>query len=88
FLENTKAEVIFDLHADYTFKVNDSQRLVLIADAFNLFDNQDANWYDVYTETTPGAINPNFGHPTFGGAASTNSFHLPRQIRLGARFEW
>jgi hypothetical protein len=88
FLEDTKAEVIFDLHADYTFKINDRQQLVLIADAFNLFDDQDPTGYDNFTETTPGALNPNFGQPIFLGAGNTNSFHVPRQIRLGARFEW
>jgi hypothetical protein len=88
FLENIGAEVIFDLHADYTFKISDRQQIVLIADAFNLFDDQDPTWYDTYTETTPGALNPNFGYPIFLGAGNTNSFHVPRQIRLGARFEW
>ena len=88
FLENTETEVILDLHADYTFKINDSQRVLLIADVFNVFDDQDPQWYDVYTETTPGVVNPNYGYPLFGGAASSNSFHPPRQVRLGARFEW
>jgi hypothetical protein len=88
FLENTGTEVIFDLHLDWTHKINNSQRIILLADVFNVFDDQDPTWYDVYTETVPGAANPNYGQPNFGGGASTNAFHLPRQIRLGARFEW
>ena len=76
----------FDLHADYTIKFGDTQRVMLIADVFNLLDNQDATNYDNFTEITAGALNPNFGQPTAGGGVSTPGFAPPRSIRLGARF--
>jgi outer membrane receptor protein involved in Fe transport len=87
-LLHTDAEIQFDIHADYTLKFGDSRRLIVLADVFNLFNDQSPTWFDVYPETTPGALNPNYGQPLFGGAANINSFRLPRQVRLGARFEW
>jgi hypothetical protein len=45
--------------------------------------------YDSWTESTFGAINPNFGQPTtsvLGG--NPPQLQTPRQIRVGARFEF
>ena len=77
-----------DLHLDYTIKMNDSQRVTLIADVFNLLNNQNATDYDNYTEFVAGTNNPNFGQPSAGGNATTPSFAAPISLRLGARFEW
>lgn len=78
----------FDLHADYTVKLNGSQRVLLIVDVFNLFNRQEPDDYDNFIETAFLAANPNFGYATNGGGGSTSSFQTPRQVRLGARFEW
>ena len=64
------------------------QGVVLAADAFNLFNSQNPTDYDNFTETTFGALNPNFGVPVLGGNTRTPSFHTPLQVRVGARFEW
>jgi hypothetical protein len=88
FLESTDKEILFDLHADYTFKFGDSQRLVLLADVFNLFNDQDPVNYDTYNQSSVGVLNPNFGQPTNGGGSNVKGFQQPRSIRLGARFEW
>jgi hypothetical protein len=65
-----------------------SQRLILLADVFNLANDQDPTWYDVGTESNFGVPNPNFGQPLLGVAANINAFQAPRSIRFGARFEW
>ena len=89
FLENTETETILDLHADYSIKMGDSsRRLILLADVFNLTNDQDPNWYDVGTESNFLVPNPNFGQPLFGVAANINAFKTPRSFRFGARFEW
>jgi hypothetical protein len=77
-----------DLHADYTFKLGERQRLVFLADAFNLFNRQEALNYDNFFERTTGVINPNFGQPQAYGNQSTTSFQAPFSVRFGARFEW
>ena len=71
-----------------SLKFGDRQRVVLIADVFNLLNNQDPLDYDNYTELVAGTLNPNFGQPANGGISSAASFAAPRSLRLGARFEW
>jgi hypothetical protein len=87
FKKLTDTEFYVDAHLDYTFRINDSQRFVLLADAFNLFDDQQPLDYDNYTETTFATLNPDFGSPKAGGGAFPQ-YHAPRQLRIGARFEW
>ena len=76
-------------HVDYGFRFNGRQRIVLLADIFNLFDKQTVLDYDNWTESTFGAANPNFGQPTtsvLGGNPA--QLQSPRQIRVGARLEF
>jgi hypothetical protein len=87
-LENTDKEILVDLHADYAIKLGNNQRVILLADVFNLTNDTDPTWYDVCSESNFLAPNPNFGQPLFGCAANTNAFQPPRSIRFGARFEW
>jgi hypothetical protein len=89
FLTDTDKEIILDLHADYAIKMGGgNRRVVLLADVFNLTNDQDPTWYDVNSESNFLVRNPNFGQPLFGGSANTNAFQAPRSIRFGARFEW
>ncbi len=90
FKSNTDTETYVDLHLDYTVKFG-TQRIILLADAFNLLNTQKPLDYNNVTETTTGVLNPDFGYPKQGGGAPdayTPSFHTPFQLRLGARFEW
>jgi hypothetical protein len=87
FRTRTSFETTVDLHADYALGVG-GRRLVLLADAFNLLNRQRPTFYDNWTEITFGVPNPNFGQPADIGGGLQTSFHTPRQIRLGARFEW
>ena len=88
FVENTNFETVVNLHADYTVRLGQSQRLLLLVDAFNLLNDQDATWYDTDIEAGFGAENPNFGQPVFGGSSAYSAYRAPMSIRLGARFEW
>jgi hypothetical protein len=76
-------------HVDYGLRFTGTRRIVLLADIFNLFDSQTVLDYDNWTESTFGALNPNFGQPTtsvLGG--NPPQIQTPRQIRIGARFEF
>lgn len=88
FLTRTKFEYVLDLHADYTIKLAHEQRLVLLADAFNLFNRQAATNYDTYIDQGFRTTNPNYGYPTNGGGSLATGYQAPLRIRLGARFEW
>ncbi len=87
--KNTDMEAYLDAHLDYTIKLGGGkQRVILVADAFNLFNTQKPLDYDNYTETVTGVLNPNFGTTHQGGVSRTPSYHTPLQARLGLRFEF
>ena len=88
FLTSTQFETVINLHADYTFRFGGSQRLVLMADAFNLFNNRNPLWYDTNLEIGFQSLNPNYGQASNGGGSSAPGYRRPVQIRWGARFEW
>ncbi len=63
--------------------------LVLLADVFNVMNRREALNYDNWTQRSfSGGENLNFGQPVNGGNSSFPAFQTPRQVRLGARFEW
>ena len=78
----------FDLQAAYDLKVGGVRHLTLMADVFNLFNQQTVLDYDNWTEITQGAgPNPNFGLPTSSlFAGNPAQIQTPRQVRLGVRF--
>ena len=88
FLTRTPFQSDIDFQAAYQVKMGGVRRLTLLADIFNLFDQQIVQNYDTWTSLTFGAgPNPNFGQPTspivFGP-----QIQAPRQIRLGARLSF
>ena len=88
FKDRTPSEMTFDLHADYAVRFGTS-RMVLLADVFNLANSRDALNYDNFTQRTfSGGENLNYGQPVNGGNSAFPAYQSPRQIRLGARFEW
>jgi hypothetical protein len=87
FQERAGADLSFDLHADYTLNLG-GQRILLLADMFNLFNRRAALYYDNFYENTVGTLNPNFGQPVSVGGGSTPSYQAPFAIRFGARFDW
>ncbi len=89
FLKRASSDLQLDLHADYTFKFGArDQRIVVLADVFNVLNRQAAINYDNYTEQSFGTLNPNFGLPLNGGGTSRPGYQPPLGLRLGARFEF
>jgi Carboxypeptidase regulatory-like domain/TonB dependent receptor/TonB-dependent Receptor Plug Domain len=90
FKTRTPVQSLTDFQASYTFNLNGARRVTLLADIFNLFDQKTTLDYDNYTDLSFGApANVDFGTPTsnlFSGAPP--QFQTPRQIRVGARFEF
>ena len=87
FLKRTPFEKTLDAHVDYTLKFG-NQRFLLLADVFNVTNRQAPTDFDQATESSFGSLNPNFGYPISLVTGSVTSYQTPRQIRLGARFEW
>jgi outer membrane receptor protein involved in Fe transport len=79
FRERTPFESSVDVHADYALRMPRS-RLVLLADMFNLFDQQRVRDYDDFTESAFGVTNPDFGRIL--------AYQTPFTLRVGARLEF
>jgi hypothetical protein len=90
FMTRTPLQSQFDFQAAYHFKLGGRNRIALMADVFNLFDQQTKLDYDNWTATSFGAPpNANFGLPTSSlFAGNPGQFQTPRQVRFGARFEF
>jgi hypothetical protein len=90
FKTRTPVQSLVDFQASYTLNVTGARRITLLADIFNLFDQKTTLDYDNYIDLAFSApVNPDFGTPTsnlFSGAPP--QFQSPRQIRIGARFEF
>jgi hypothetical protein len=85
--ERAPMDFSLDAHLDYTVKLG-KQRVLLIADAFNVFNRQSATWYDYCSDQGFGTTNPNYGYSLNGCNAASASYQAPFALRLGARFEW
>jgi hypothetical protein len=79
-----------DAQAAYSLKLGAVRRLTLMADLFNLFNQQTVLDYDNFTSIGLGAgPNPNFGLQTSSlFAGNPPQFQTPRQIRFGVRYEF
>jgi hypothetical protein len=77
-----------DARVDYTIKFGSNQRVVVIADVFNLFNRQQPLDYDTWHDLGFQNANPNYGQPSNGGGSAFPGFASPRQVRVGARLEW
>jgi hypothetical protein len=76
-----------NLGASYVVKLG-GRNLSLIADAFNVFNTQTILDYDSFSEIAFGVPNPDFGKAGASGVLAGQQFTAPRQIRIGARFEF
>jgi hypothetical protein len=79
----TRIQSTLALHADYELKLAGPQRIVLLADVFNLFNQQRPLDYDPNTQTSFPVLNPDFGQPSRFNLAQ---YQTPTQIRLGIRY--
>jgi carboxypeptidase family protein/TonB-dependent receptor-like protein len=73
--------------ASYALKVR-GRNLRVIADAFNLFNTQTVLEYDTFSELQFGVPDPDFGAAGVSGVVSGQQLAVPRQIRLGVRYEF
>jgi len=86
FMTRTPFQSDVDFQAAYQIPFGRDRRLTVLADIFNLFNQQIVQNYDTFTALTFGAgANPNFGQPTSEIIAGPQ-IQAPRQIRIGARF--
>lgn len=69
-----------DIHVDYRFAVGDRANLILLADFFNLFNQQDVLRYREFTQLTVGVPDPDFGKAL--------EYANPLTARFGVRFEF
>jgi Carboxypeptidase regulatory-like domain/TonB dependent receptor-like, beta-barrel len=73
--------------ASYDLKVG-GRNLLLVADAFNIFNTQTILDYDSFAELQFGVSNPDFGAAGVSGVVGGQRLATPRQIRFGVRFEF
>jgi hypothetical protein len=90
FKTRTPLQSQLDFQASYRIKLGGRNRIALMADIFNLFNQQTILDYDNWTATSFGAPhNANFGLPTSSlFAGNPGQYQTPRQVRFGARFEF
>jgi hypothetical protein len=69
-----------DLHADYRWALTENTKMVFIADFFNVLNSQRVRRPNELREISVGVNNVDFLQPRL--------FHLPFNMRLGARFEF
>lgn len=62
--------------------------IVLIADAFNVFNTQTVLDYNAFSELRFTVPNPDFGRAGVSGVLSGQQFMAPRQIRVGVRYDF
>jgi hypothetical protein len=80
--------VLLDLHLDYTWRLGGTRQMLFVVDVFNLLNSRDPITYDTWTEADVGVPNPDFGKPAAFGGSQQTGFETPRQVLLGARFQW
>jgi hypothetical protein len=92
FMTRTPFQSQTDFQASYIVKMGGNRQFTLVADIFNVFNQQIVYDYDVWTALTFGAAaNPNFGTPTSSvpnQVAAAPQIQAPRSIRLGVRFSF
>jgi hypothetical protein len=86
FKTRTPAEIDFNLQASYPVRFG-QRRLVLVADAFNLFNVQRVREYDQNTQIGYLTPNPDFGQPA-NPNTGVSGYQDPFALRFGVRFEF
>ncbi len=76
-----------NLGAAYTLKLGGGN-LMLLADAFNVFNTQTVLDYDAFSEIAFTVPNPDFGKAGTSGVLGGQQFTAPRQLRVGVRYEF
>ena len=78
-----------DVQAAYTCLTTRHQKLTVLTDVFNLFNQQTTLLYDTFTQQAQNIANPDYGQPVSQIADVFGpQFATPRQVRLGIRLEF
>lgn len=89
FLKRTPFESQVDLQASYGFRLANQRRVTLIADVFNLFNEERVRNYDQDIQLSANTPNPDFGKPVNTLLSGTPpQFQSPFNMRVGVRFEF
>jgi hypothetical protein len=90
FKTRTPVQSQFDFQAAYHLKLGGRNQIALMADIFNLFNQQTVLDYDNWTAVSFGAgKNADFGLPVSSlFAGNPAQIQTPRQARFGVRFEF
>jgi hypothetical protein len=89
FMTRTPFESQVDFQASYTVKTSGRSKLTVLAEVFNLFNEQRVLSYDQNTQLTASQDNPDFGKPVNSLLSGTPpQFQAPRNIRLGVRIQF
>jgi len=90
FKTRTPVQSQVDFQGAYDLKLGGARRVSLMADIFNLFNQQTVLDYDNWTEESFGAgANPNAGLPTSSVfAGNPPQIQTPRQVRVGVRLSF
>lgn len=78
---------LLDLSAQYTFKLGSTRRLALIANVFNIFNQQKITNLDTNLDVAVAADNPNYMKPT-NVIGAQQAYDDARRVRLGVRFSF
>jgi hypothetical protein len=89
FKERTPFETDFDLHVDYSMRMGD-RRVVLLADAFNVFNIRRVRSYNQNSELSPTVPDPDFGaiQDSSDTTWSNAAYQPPFRLRVGIRYEF
>jgi hypothetical protein len=90
FMTRTPVQSQLDLQASYELKMGGMRSVKLIANVFNVFNQQTVLDYDYWTSVSFGAgPNPNAGYPTSSVfAGNPPQIQTPRQFQFGARLQF
>jgi outer membrane receptor protein involved in Fe transport len=80
FKTRTPVEIDVNVQASYALRLAGERRIVLLANAFNLFDLQRVREYDNFTQTGYLVENPDYG--------TVYRYQEPFRLQFGARFEF
>jgi hypothetical protein len=87
FRERTPVQSQVDLQASYRLDVGGQRSLTLIAEVFNVLNQDTILDYDNFTELQFGVPNPDFGSPISQNVAGPQ-FQAPIRTRFGVRFNF
>jgi hypothetical protein len=75
-------------NASYTLKLGGRRDILLVADVFNLFNQQTVTDYNNWFESTFGSLNPDFGQAGASSVVAGQQLLAPRQLRIGVRLDF